>query len=94
MGAHLDEPHDVVGVQAVLADPGGQDVPLHALAPIDADAQLRVLVLARLQGFVQPREPWGARAAAAGWLLMPSDTCNMRQGGAAQQSMHRAVLCV
>jgi hypothetical protein len=33
----------------VLADPGGQDVPFHALAAVDADAQLRVLVLAGLQ---------------------------------------------
>ena len=45
---YLNEPHDVVGVQLVLADPGGQDVPLHALAAVDADAQLRVLVLAGL----------------------------------------------
>jgi hypothetical protein len=49
-GGHLDEPHDVVGVQLVLADPGGQDVPLHALAAVDADAQLRVLILAGLRG--------------------------------------------
>jgi hypothetical protein len=33
----------------VLADPGGQDVPLHALAAVDADPQLRVLVLAGLR---------------------------------------------
>ena len=46
---HLDEPDHVVRVQLVLADPGGQDVPLDALAPVDGDAVLRVLVLAGLQ---------------------------------------------
>lgn len=47
--AYLDEPDDVVGVDVVLADPGGQDVPLDALATVDGDAQLGVLVLGRLQ---------------------------------------------
>ncbi len=32
-----------------LADPGGEDVPLHLLAPVDGDAVLGVLVLAGLQ---------------------------------------------
>ncbi len=48
-GPRLDEPDHVVGVQLVLADPGGQDVPLHALAAVDGDPVLRVLVLAGLQ---------------------------------------------
>ena len=44
----LNEPQNVVAVQAVVAVPGGQHVPLHALAAIDGDAILSMLVLAGL----------------------------------------------
>lgn len=47
--ADLDEPDDIVGVELVLDNPRGQDVPLDALATVDGDAILGVLVLARLQ---------------------------------------------
>ena len=47
--AYLDEPEHVVGVELVLAVPGGQDVPLHLLAAVDGDAVLGMLVLAGLQ---------------------------------------------
>ncbi len=46
---HLDEPDDVVGVELILHDPGGQDVPLDALAAVDGDAVLGVLVLGSFQ---------------------------------------------
>ena len=45
---YLDEPHVVVAVHVVGHHPGRQDVPLHGLAPVHADAQLRVLILAGL----------------------------------------------
>lgn len=48
-GAHLDEPQHVVGVELVLAVPGGQDVPLDLLASIDGNAVFGMLVLAGLQ---------------------------------------------
>ena len=46
---HLYEPHVVVAPQLVGDHPRGEDVPLHGLAAIDADAQLCVLVLRGLQ---------------------------------------------
>lgn len=47
--ADLDEPDHVVRVQLVLHYPGSQDVPLHALAAVDGDAVLCMLILAGLQ---------------------------------------------
>eukprot|EP00955_Chlamydomonas_euryale_P101981 365385-Chlamydomonas_euryale.AAC.2 len=44
----LDHPHVVVRVEVVRHHPRSQDVPLHGLAAVDADAQLCVLVLAGL----------------------------------------------
>ena len=43
--ACLDEPDDIVGVELILAYPGSQDVPLHALAAINGDAILGMLIL-------------------------------------------------
>ena len=40
---YLDDPADVVGVHLVIDGPLGQLVPLVGLAPVDGEAQLRVL---------------------------------------------------
>ena len=44
----LDEPHHIVAPQVVCHHPCRQDVPLHRLPPVDADAHLCMLVLAGL----------------------------------------------